>query len=46
MNKQKQGRVKRIRIDSIHGGVGNPPFDIENNTLTSTTLYLKASDLN
>jgi hypothetical protein len=42
-NKQK---VKRTRIDTILVGVSSPPYDIENNTLTNTTLHLKASNIN
>ncbi|MGE8203009.1 right-handed parallel beta-helix repeat-containing protein [Heyndrickxia sp. NPDC080065] len=39
-------KVKRVGIDTINGGKGAPPYDVEDNILTNATLKLKSTDIN
>ncbi|MFJ7728141.1 right-handed parallel beta-helix repeat-containing protein [Neobacillus sp. NPDC097160] len=38
--------IKRVGIDTTNGGVGAPPYLIENNTLYNANLDLKENDIN
>lgn len=39
-------KIKRVGIDTTNGGIGAPPYDIEDNTLINNTLALTSKDIN
>ncbi|WP_257131766.1 right-handed parallel beta-helix repeat-containing protein [Bacillus sp. AFS017336] len=39
-------KVKRVGIDTTNGGIGAPPYFVENNTLINNILALTSKDIN